>query len=348
VKIVMTMLVRDEVDVIDSQLAFHVNAGVDFFVVMDHGSTDGTTEILERYERSGRLHLIRQDSELLLHGEWVTDMARLAASELGADWVLASDADEFWWPSGGELEEVLASVPKRYGVVTGMWRDFPFRAGDALFAERMTARLSLGGPLNDETGPYHVNMKVAFRGDRNVELQGGQHGVRRHFGPRLREWYPLEVLHFPIRSRAQAERKFAAADAGRAKAIDAGRLGSEPSKHRAAAYGAIRAGGFDEWLARWTLDDEALARGLDEGWLYEDTRVRDVLRLLCDGGDATRAFRMPPGRDAAYIDDACRLAEADAIVRTAGRMDGLERRIASLEADLAAPRVWPRAARVRA
>ncbi len=45
-------------------------------------------------------------------GPWRTDMARLAATDFGADWVINTDADEFWMPSGGTLKEVLASVPE--------------------------------------------------------------------------------------------------------------------------------------------------------------------------------------------------------------------------------------------
>ena len=50
-KLVMTLLVRDEADIVDAQIAFHLDAGVDFVVATDNRSEDGTTAILERYAR---------------------------------------------------------------------------------------------------------------------------------------------------------------------------------------------------------------------------------------------------------------------------------------------------------
>ena len=49
----MTLLVRDEADVVDAQIAHHLSAGVDFVVATDNRSVDGTTEILERWESEG-------------------------------------------------------------------------------------------------------------------------------------------------------------------------------------------------------------------------------------------------------------------------------------------------------
>ncbi len=47
----MTLLVRDERDIVEQHLAFHLAAGVDFVIVTDHASTDGTQEVLAGYER---------------------------------------------------------------------------------------------------------------------------------------------------------------------------------------------------------------------------------------------------------------------------------------------------------
>ncbi len=41
-KLVMTLRARDEADVVDAQIAFHLNAGVDFVVATEHRSQDGT------------------------------------------------------------------------------------------------------------------------------------------------------------------------------------------------------------------------------------------------------------------------------------------------------------------
>ena len=53
VKIVLTLLVRDERDIVAENLAFHLAAGVDEAIVTDHASTDGTEERLARFEREG-------------------------------------------------------------------------------------------------------------------------------------------------------------------------------------------------------------------------------------------------------------------------------------------------------
>ena len=204
----MTLLVRDEADIVDAQVAFHLHAGVDFVIAMDNASTDGTTEILERYERAGRLRLLREPSDDMRQDEWVTRMARLAATEHDADWVLHADADEFWWPRGGSLKDVLATVPDRFGIVRGCWRHFLPRPDDgAFFAERMIVRLAAPAHPGDKETIFHAHQKVAHRADADVEIERGESQRRGAGLEPLRAWHPLEVLHFSFRSVAQLERK---------------------------------------------------------------------------------------------------------------------------------------------
>ena len=58
-RLVMTLKVRDEEDVIEDNLRFHGAMGVDFFIVMDNGSVDRTPEILARYADAGLAHVLQ-------------------------------------------------------------------------------------------------------------------------------------------------------------------------------------------------------------------------------------------------------------------------------------------------
>ena len=83
-------------------------------IVTDHASSDGTEDVLARYERDGRVRVLREPDGPFRQREWVTRMARLAATEHGADWVINSDVDEFWWPRGG-VARARCSARSRVG-----------------------------------------------------------------------------------------------------------------------------------------------------------------------------------------------------------------------------------------
>ncbi|MFN0154048.1 MAG: glycosyltransferase family 2 protein, partial [Gaiella sp.] len=206
----MTLLARDEADIIEGQIRFHLAAGVDFFIVTDHGSCDGTTEILSRLAHEGVAHVIREDGATLRQSEWVTRMARLAALEHGADWVINSDADEFWLPSGGGLKQVLSLMPERIGVVETFVRPFLPHDGPEPFHQRMVFRLTARAAINDPSSPFRVNTRLLHRADGRVTVGTGNTSISGFRRPRLTGWAPVEVLHFPIRSFAHFERKFLA------------------------------------------------------------------------------------------------------------------------------------------
>jgi hypothetical protein len=320
-KLVMTLRTRDEADIVDAQISFHLNAGVDFVVAIDHRSQDGTVDVLESYVRSGHLHLLREESGGMNESDWATRMSRLAAAEFGADWVIPSDADEFWWPRGGSLKDVLASIPSRYGIVRALLRQFvPRPDDDAFFADRMTARVSGSAPINDPKSLFRPNLKAIHRGDSSVTLSAGAHTLLDSRLAPLRGWYPVEFMHFPIRSFEQCDRKYA-------------NLRSSLGANRNAYYDEVarsrEAGRFAEFYESLLVDDEALEKGLYDGSLVIDTRLRDALRELRDGKGLT--FSRPTVVDeAAYAVDVAALGEAD-VVRLQRRLDTLEQRLRTLE-----------------
>lgn len=331
----MTLLVRNEADIVDAQIAFHLHAGVDFVIATDNASTDGTTEILERWERGGHLRLLREPGQDMRQGEWVTRMARLAATEHGADWVINADADEFWWPRSGSLKDVLAAVPRRYGIVRGCWRHFLPRPDDGgFFAERMTVRLAKPAHPGDKETIFHAHQKVAHRAHPEIEVERGNHDASGPGLEPLRGWHPIEVLHFSFRSPAQLERK---ASGGWLRA-----RGFEATLHQVKLHTACREGRAVDFYDSFTVDDAALARGLADGTLVVDTRLRDALRVIrsADGdvsAPGARGARQPRLRapsqrdDAALAAEIAPLAEIDGVVRAAERVQALETRLARLE-----------------
>ena len=80
-RLAMTLLVRDGADILEDNLRYHRALGVDLFVVGDNGSTDGSLEMLERYERAGLIALERIGGQAReAQGEGRTRLARLARS----------------------------------------------------------------------------------------------------------------------------------------------------------------------------------------------------------------------------------------------------------------------------
>jgi Glycosyl transferase family 2 len=323
-KVVMTLLARDEADIVEHWLDFHLGAGADFVVATDNRSQDGTTEILERYARDGHVHLIREPGEDLRQDEWVTRMARLAATDFGADWVINSDADEFWWPRGESLGDVLAAVPDRYGTVTAFLRVFVPRPGEGPFAERMTVRFSALAPINDPASLYKPIRKVVHRGHPEIRLTRGNHAlVDSPFAP-LRGWFPIEVFHFPLRTPAQTAHKADLQGTAFAHHIE-----RAPTAYHRNMFEALGSGRIRDYYDALVVEDDELERGRASGRLVEDTRLRDALRAKAAGGEP--AFLIPTlVEDAEYAVEAAVLGEAD-VVRLQRRLDELENRLATVE-----------------
>lgn len=335
-RVVLAIRTRDQADLVDAFIAFHLHAGVDFVIATDHRSTDGTDEVIERYERAGYARLLRDPGEQITLRR--SEMARLAAIEHAADWVLHADGDEAWWPRGGSIRDVLEAVPERYGIVRAAWQHFAPRPDDArCFAERMTVRIRPSARHTRQADPFHAQVKVAHRAHRGLRVTQGAHDVAARGLVPLRSWFPFEVLHFPIRSSEQARRKYELLHAGLAG------TGLDVSRHVEQAHARIAGGAWEETYRSWLVDDAALERGRAEETLALDTRLRDALRTLAGVEELDESPSFPlPGRRAlvfdrpttadaaAFASDTQPLHDLDAETRIRRRVEAFERRLAGL------------------
>jgi len=147
---------------------FHLAAGVDLVLasVVDGAVAESLSSLGERVRTVGP-HASR------------TELARLATTLHGADWIISAEPDEFWWPRGENLKEVLAPIPERYTIVQGLRRDFPH--GE-------TTRRS-----SPQDGEGAV-LRPVFRADRDVIVRDDG-GVELRRSVPLRAWYPIEVMY---------------------------------------------------------------------------------------------------------------------------------------------------------
>ena len=109
-RLAMTILVKNEADIIEDNVRFHARQGVDCFAVMDNGSDDGTRQILEKLKSEFDLHIIDQPAQNYQQAAWMTQLAEYARSVMNADLVISNDADEFWVSdNAGSLKQHLSA-----------------------------------------------------------------------------------------------------------------------------------------------------------------------------------------------------------------------------------------------
>jgi glycosyltransferase involved in cell wall biosynthesis len=269
-KLVMTLLVRDEQDIVRENLDFHLAQGVDEVIVTDNGSEDATGEILREYESRGVVRLLFEASDDYSQGRWVTRMARLAATE-GADWVINNDADEFWWPRAGSLRSIFEQLSDEVGLVVARRENFVPRPEDGRpFWERMTLRERESlNPLGKPLPP-----KLAHRADPEISVAQGNHKVEgARLGERLDDG-SIEILHFPMRTYAQFENKII--KGGRAYARNR-ELPERTGRTWRRLYETWEQGRLRDHYAENVVGEAPRAD------LLEDTRLRDFLRGLRAG-----------------------------------------------------------------
>lgn len=242
-KLVLTVMVRDEADIIEAMIEHHLSQGVDLIIATDNGSVDGTREILESYRDTGRLILHHDPVHMKQQYSTVTTMAREAYTDHGADWVINADADEFWLPvnSAVTLHEAFSHIPQALQAFLVPVTDM---TGLAASSGSQLGRLNLRDGRSDEeliaTGLLaHSTPDAAHIGSATVEVAQGNHFVSlRSCGDPDPDW-AIEVLHLPWRSWEQYRRKVD--NAGRAYEASSN-LSPSPNHHGMRDYRRLKEG----------------------------------------------------------------------------------------------------------
>ena len=275
-KLVMTLLVRDEEDVLAANLDYHLAQGVDQFIITDNLSVDGTRDIVDAYVRRKLAVYLYEPNDDYSQFRWVTRMARMAAVDFGADWVINNDADEFWASAapGANLKSILAGVATTVRSLTVPRFNFiPMGSHEqGFFAEQMTllereSRNSEGFPLPP---------KVCHRALPDVEVDQGNHGVSLAGVPLPSEPCALRILHYPMRGYRQFENKIARGGAAYARNTE---LSEEVGITWRNLYKIWQAGDLLKWYLQHVPSPETVQSKLLSGELVHDESVLQALRI---------------------------------------------------------------------
>ena len=213
-RLVMTLLVRDEADILALNFEHHIAQGVDHFIVTDNRSVDATPLILEDYASRGFVSVIHESSETYDQALWVTRMAEQAALD-GADWVIHADADEFWIArkSGKSLRSVIEELSVNQPVQrVKRWNAVLHRRHDhADWIDPVSVRWFDAASVNNLGNP--LPPKVLHRACKGVLIDQGNHGLTwPESDVQICECDQLVVLHFPYRGCCITRKKYKRVD----------------------------------------------------------------------------------------------------------------------------------------
>ena len=283
-RLVVTVMVRDEADIIAAMIEHHLAQGADLIIATDNGSVDGTTEVLQGYADLGVLELHHDPVFQKQQHAVVTGMARRAYTQHAADWVINADADEFWVPCDRQqtLRSALDAIPLSLAAFTVPVTNLvgpPAMRGSGI--DRLVWRDLRTSEQLQSVGIFaQPTDNVVHRGDPDVKVAQGNHFVSLHSTGQPDPRYGLEVLHLPWRSWLQFEQKVV--NAGRAYEANP-TLRPSRNHHGMADYRRHLAGRLMyAFLARQPREADLVGSEPEGAFLF-DPWLRDHLHELVDG-----------------------------------------------------------------
>ena len=202
-RLIMTLLVKNEEELLPLNLEFHRSMGVDGFIITDNNSTDSTPQIIEEYKQRGWvLEVIDEHATDYNQKHWVDRMIRLAKEKYHADWVINADADEFWYTPKRNIKAEISTT--HANVLRCNVRNVYPEESLSWTKWNKTVR-AVPAEADFDLSPYsiftHQTHKVMHRTAGYLQISMGNHKVK--MLPRRTASSSIIVYHYNIRGKAQ-------------------------------------------------------------------------------------------------------------------------------------------------
>jgi hypothetical protein len=274
-RLVLTLMIRDEIDIIETNLRYHLSQGFDHLVITDNGSVDGTRDVLGHYARRYPIELIDEPATNWAQYAWVTRMAVVAHEKLRADWVFHADADEFLvWPRG-TVRQAMIAAPQDADVF--LMRRHDFVPVERPMKEPPPAEMVYRKAESRNRAGKRLPPKIVHRGTSDITIFQGNHRLESASLRKRRPWSEIEVYHFPIRSWGQFCSKVQNIGSGYSQNQE---LPKTVGKQRRDWYDRMQAGALEAEYQDMFYGPERLVAALKSGEIVQDETVRERIEQL--------------------------------------------------------------------
>lgn len=281
----MTLLVKNEEEFLIENILFHLSMGVDQFIVTDNLSHDGTMDILREFEKAGVVKIIIERNQNYDQYRWVTRMACMARDEMGADWIINNDADEFWYCPTRNLKDAITG--RKENILT--CQRFTLWPSDASLQDpsyrfyrnilRANHQFKKRGTERQIATIFEEHFKAMHSAEGFTEVHQGNHWVTMK-NPLSGLTGDVTIYHFPFTTYAKFESKIRV---GGEAYLRNKELPPVVGSHWRKYYDLLEQGKLREKYDEVVFDDQDTQYHMRRGDMSIDTTIADAVTGLQRG-----------------------------------------------------------------